>query len=118
MHNFRKLKVYTFAKDLVKNVYLVIDTFPTKEKYGLADQLRRAVISVPSNIAEGLGRSTHKDKGHFMQIAYGSLMEVLAQVDIACDLGYISMEQFLKLEELIVEESKLLHGMINSFKDK
>lgn len=118
MHNFRKLKVYTLAKDLVKNVYLMIDTFPTKEKYGLADQLRRAVISVPSNIAEGLGRSTHKDKGHFMQIAYGSLMEVLAQVDIACDLGYISMEQFLKLEELIVEESKLLHGMINSFKDK
>ena len=96
----------------------MVDTFPMKEKYGLTDQLRRAVISIPSNIAEGLGRSTHKDKGHFMQIAYGSLMEVLAQVDIACDIGYISMEQFLKIEELIVEESKLLYGMINSFKDK
>ena len=96
----------------------MVDTFPMKEKYGLTDQLRRAVISIPSNIAEGLGRSTHKDKGHFMQIAYGSLMEVLAQVDIACDVGYISMEQFLKIEELIVEESKLLYGMINSFKDK
>ena len=96
----------------------MVDTFPMKEKYGLTDQLRRAVISIPSNIAEGLGRSTHKDKGHFMQIAYGSLMEVLAQVDIACDVGYISVEQFLKIEELIVEESKLLYGMINSFKDK
>jgi len=118
MHNFRKLKVYTLAKDLVKNVYLMIDTLPSKENYALCDQLRRAVISVPSNIAEGLGRSTNKDKGHFMQIAYGSLMEVLAQVDIACDLGYISQEQFQKLEELIVEESKLLHGMINNFKEK
>jgi four helix bundle protein len=118
MHNFRKLKVYTLAKDLVKNVYLMIDTLPSKENYALCDQLRRAVISVPSNIAEGLGRSTSKDKGHFMQIAYGSLMEVLAQVDIACDLGYISQEQFQKLEELIVEESKLLHGMINNFKEK
>lgn len=118
MHNFRKLKVYTIAKELVRSVYLMVDTFPMKEKYGLTDQLRRAVISIPSNIAEGLGRSTHKDKGHFMQIAYGSLMEVLAQVDIACDVGYISMEQFLKIEELIVEESKLLYGMINSFKDK
>ena len=118
MHNFRKLKVYTLAKDLVKNVYLMIDILPSKENYALCDQLRRAVISVPSNIAEGLGRSTSKDKGHFMQIAYGSLMEVLAQVDIACDLGYISQEQFQKLEELIVEESKLLHGMINSLKDK
>jgi four helix bundle protein len=118
MHNFRKLKVYTIAKELVRSVYLMVDTFPMKEKYGLTDQLRRAVISIPSNIAEGLGRSTHKDKGHFMQIAYGSLMEVLAQVDIACDIGYISMEQFLKIEELIVEESKLLYGMINSFKDK
>ena len=96
----------------------MVDTFPMKEKYGLTDQLRRAVISIPSNIAEGLGRSTHKDKGHFMQIAYGSLMEVLAQVDIACDVGYISTEQFLKMEQLIVEESKLLHGMINSLKDK
>lgn len=118
MHNFRKLKVYTIAKELVRSVYLMVDTFPMKEKYGLTDQLRRAVISIPSNIAEGLGRSTHKDKGHFMQIAYGSLMEVLAQVDIACDVGYISTEQFLKMEQLIVEESKLLHGMINSLKDK
>ena len=117
MHNFRKLKVYLVAKELVKEVYLLLDTFPIKEKFALEDQLRRAVISVPSNIAEGLGRSTNKDKGHFIQIAYGSLMEVLAQLDVACDVGYISTEQFLKMEQMIVEESKLLHGMINSLKD-
>jgi four helix bundle protein len=118
MHNFRRLKVYIVAKTLVKEVYLILDTFPSKEKYGLCDQLRRAVISVPSNIAEGLGRSSYKDKSHFMQIAYGSLMEVLAQLDIACDIGYLSVDVFAKLEQIIVEESKLLHGLINSFKEK
>ena len=98
MHNFRKLKVYTIAKELVRSVYLMVDTFPMKEKYGLTDQLRRAVISIPSNIAEGLGRSTDKDKGHFMQIAYGSLMELYAQLDIAHDLGYVSKDDFAKIE--------------------
>ena len=118
MNSFRKLNAYIFAKDLVKQVYKLLEKFPREEQYALCDQLRRSVISLPSNIAEGTGRVSSKDQAHFFTIAYGSLMEVLAQVDIACDLGYISMEQFLKLEELIVEESKLLHGMINSFKDK
>ena len=117
MHNFRKLQVYIIAKELVKDVYLLLDSFPSKERFGLNDQLRRAVISVPSNIAEGLGRSTNKDKCHFMQIAYSSLMEVLAQLDIACDIGYISTEKFAQLEQLIIEETKLLHGLINKFKE-
>ena len=117
MHNFRKLKVYTIAKELVRSVYLMVDTFPMKEKYGLTDQLRRAVISIPSNIAEGLGRSTDKDKGHFMQIAYGSLMEVMAQIDIAHDLNYITIQEFEQIEELLTEETKLLKGMINRFKE-
>ena len=117
MHNFRKLKVYIVAKELVKEVYLLLDSFPPKERFGLNDQLRRAVISVPSNVAEGLGRSTNKDKCYFMQIAYSSLMEVLAQLDIACDVGYISFEKFTQLEQLIIEETKLLHGIINKFKE-
>ena len=116
MQNFRKLKVYIVAKELVKQVYHVVQRFPSEERYGLADQLRRSVISVPSNVAEGLGRATDKDKGHFMQIAYGSLMEVLAQLDVANYIGYISDEQFQQLEKLIVEESKLLSGMINHLK--
>ena len=116
MHSFRKLQVYVTARELVKEVYLMLDTFPVSEKYGLSDQLRRAVISVPSNIAEGLGRATNKDRCHFMQIAYGSLMEVLAQLDIANYVGYISVEEFQRLEKIIVEESKMLSGMINHFK--
>ena len=116
MHSFRKLQVYCTAKNLVKEVYLLIDTFPTTERYALSDQLRRSVISVPSNIAEGLGRSTDKDRGHFMQIAYGSLIEVLAQLDLAHDIGFISTTEFERLEKIIEEESKLLNGMINKFK--
>ena len=116
MQNFRKLKVYIVAKELVKQVYQLLQNFPIEERYGLCDQLRRSVISVPSNIAEGLGRSTDKDKGHFMQIAYGSLMEVMAQIDIAYDLNYIKNQEFEQIEELITEETKLLKGMINRFK--
>ena len=78
----------------------------------LCDQLRRAVISVPSNIAEGSGRNSQKDQAHFYNIAYGSLLEVFSQLDIACDLGYISQEEFNQLELLINEEAKMLSGLI------
>lgn len=78
----------------------------------LCDQLRRAVISVPSNIAEGSGRNLQKDQAHFYNIAYGSLLEVFSQLDIACDLGYISKEEFNQLELLINEEAKMLSGLI------
>ena len=115
MQNFRRLNVYIKSKELVLQVYALLQNFPTEEKYGLCDQLRRAVISVPSNIAEGLGRSSEKDKGHFMQIAYGSLMEVLAQLDIAHDLRYITDDEFTKIEQLIIDVIKLLKGLINKF---
>lgn len=115
MQNFRKLNVYIKSKELVIQVYALLQNFPTEEKYGLCDQLRRAVISVPSNIAEGLGRSSVKDKGYFMQIAYGSLMEVLAQLDIAHDLRYITDDEFTKIEQLIIDVIKLLKGLINKF---
>ena len=116
MQNFRKLQAYIIAKDLVKFVYTLLQKFPQEERYGLCDQLRRSVISIPSNIAEGLGRATNKDKGHFIQIAFGSLMEVMAQVDIAHDLDYISTEDFEHIEKIIEEETKLLKGLINHFK--
>ena len=116
MQNFIKLQAYIIAKDLVKFVYILLQKFPQEERYGLCDQLRRSVISIPSNIAEGLGRATNKDKGHFIQIAFGSLMEVMAQVDIAHDLDYIATEDFEHIEKIIEEETKLLKGLINHFK--
>ena len=113
MNNFRNLKVYINAKYLVRQVYTLLKQFPREEQYALCEQLRRAVISVPSNIAEGSGRMSAKDQAHFYSIAYGSLMEVLAQLDVACDLDYITKEDFDNFEIIISEEAKMLTGLIN-----
>ena len=113
MNSFRNLNAYIKAKELVSTLYALIKKFPKEEQYALSDQLRRAVISVPSNIAEGSGRNTTKDQSHFYSMAYASLMEVLAQLDIACDLGYITKEEFEYFEKLIDVEAKLLTGLVN-----
>ena len=111
-YNYKDLDLYKAAKDLVLSVYALLRKFPKEEQYALCDQLRRAVISIPSNIAEGSGRNSQKDQAHFYNIAYGSLMEVFSQLDIACDLGYISQKEFDQLELLINEEAKMLSGLI------
>ncbi|MBQ2291967.1 MAG: four helix bundle protein [Paludibacteraceae bacterium] len=112
MNSFRKLDAYIYAKDIVKQIYTLVKKFPKEEQYALCDQLRRAVISLPSNIAEGSGRTTPKDQAHFYTIAYGSLMEVLAQLDIACELEYITETEFETLELLINKEAKILSGLV------
>ena len=112
MNSFRKLNVYIRAKELVRQVYELIKKFPREEQYALCDQLRRAAISIPSNIAEGSGRQSQKDQAHFYTIAYGSLMEVLSQLDVACDLRYITQDEFNILEVLIEEEAKMLSGLV------
>lgn len=116
MTTFRNLNVYIKSKELVKQIYELLKKFPREEQFALSDQLRRAVISIPSNIAEGSGRNSQKDQAHFYNIAYGSLMEVFSQLDIACDLGYISQEEFNQLESLINEEAKMLSGLITKRK--
>ena len=109
---YRNLDVYKEAKILVKEVYEMMRKFPSEEKYALCDQMRRSVISVPSNIAEGLGRFSVKEQLHFIEIAYGSLMEIETQLDLAVDLGYISSEDFDKIDETTIENiSKMLSGM-------
>lgn len=112
MNSFRKLDAYIYAKDLVKQVYALIKRFPKEEQYALCDQLRRAVISIPSNIAEGSGRTTPKDQAHFYTMAFGSLMEVLAQLDVACELEYLSNIEFENIELLINKEAKILSGLV------
>lgn len=111
---YRKLDVYTYAKELVKEVYLLIDKFPKYENYALGDQLRRAIVSVPSNIAEGLSRYSEKEKIHFIEIAYGSLMESQCQLDIAKDLDYITLEEFNAIDDQIIREAKILAGLRHS----
>ena len=110
-YSYKNLEAYKESKKLVKQVYALLKKFPKVETYALCDQLRRAVISVPSNIAEGSGRTSAKDQAHFLEMAFGSLMEVDCQIDIAQDLGYVSLDE---QEEVTVQISKvaaLLSGM-------
>ena len=115
---FFNLRVYQEAKELVKSVYTLLDKFPKYETYALGDQLRRAVTSVPSNIAEGSGRFSVKEKIHFIEIAYGSLTETLCQLDIANDLNYITDEEFANEKERINVIGKQLSGLRASFQNQ
>ena len=113
--SFFDLRVYKESKELVKSVYRLLDKFPKYEIYALGDQLRRAVISVPSNIAEGSGRFSIKEKIHFIEIAYGSLTESLCQLDVAHDLEYITDEEFDNEKDRINIIGKQLSGLRSSF---
>lgn len=112
--SFFDLWVYKKAKTLVKEFYLLLDNFPKYEVYALGDQLRRAVVSIPSNIAESAGRFSVKEKIHFIEIAYGSLTETLCQLDIAHDLNYITSEEFANEKEKINVIGKQLSGLRSS----
>ena len=111
MKRIKDLIVYQKAKQLVIDVYKLLEQFPDAERFALCNQLRRAVVSIPSNIAEGMGRVSNKDQAHFLNIAYGSLMEVYAQLDIAHDLGYVNSEMFNKVESDVEEISKMISAM-------
>jgi four helix bundle protein len=113
MKRLKELIVYQKSKDLVKSVYSVLDSFPDSERFTLCNQIRRAVVSIPSNIAEGMGRVSNKDQAHFLNIAYGSVMETYAQLDIAHDLGYITDEIFNKLESDVEEVSKMISVIVS-----
>ena len=111
MKRIKDLVVYQKSKELVIFVYKMLAEFPDAERFALCGQMRRAVVSVPSNIAEGMGRLSDKDQAHFLNIAYGSLMEVYAQLDIAHDLGYINNEMFNQVENDVEEISKMISTM-------
>ena len=113
---YRKLIAYQKAKDVVKRTYKLLKKFPAEERFAMCDQLRRASLSITSNIAEGVNRFSVKDKAHFIEIAYGSLMEVSSQFEIAEELEYISSEDRLSMDMLIEEDARLLSGLLNSYK--
>ena len=94
--SFQKLLVWQKSRELVKCVYSALSAFPQTEKFALADQLRRAVISVPSNIAEGSAKESEKDQIRFIEIAYGSLMETFCQLQLAQDLNYTPAQNLTK----------------------
>jgi four helix bundle protein len=113
---YRRLIAYQKAKEVVKKSYKLLKRFPAEERYAMSDQLRRSSVSITSNIAEGINRYSVKDKSHFIEIAYGSLMEVSSQFEIAEDLGYITSEDRLSMDQQIEEVARLLSGLQNSYK--
>ena len=112
--SYRNLRVYQQAKKLVHYVYDLLRLFPKEEQYALCDQLRRAVVSIPSNIAEGEGRTSVKEQAHFMEIALGSLNEVMCQLELANELGYINENQLIEAEERVKAVAQMLAGLRNS----
>ena len=115
---FEELEVYQIARQYVKNIYVLSDTFPTKEDFALTSQIRRAAVSITSNIAEGTSRFSLKDKSHFVEIAYGSLMETYSQLQVAVDLGYISQESMKQIAPLVVELRNKLSALRKSYATK
>jgi four helix bundle protein len=118
VQNFRDLIAWQRAVDLALEVYRITKTFPREEIYGLTSQLRRAAVSIPSNIAEGQGRRTSRDFLHFLAIARGSLAEIETQLFIAARLGYVGNADEVALNARIVELHRILNGLINSLQKR
>jgi four helix bundle protein len=116
--NFTDLVAWQKARDFAVEIYRTTEKFPRSEIYGLSSQLRRAAISVSSNIAEGFSRNTSNDKNHFYAIAKGSLSEIESQLLIARELGYANIENLNDTMGKKVELGKLLSGLIKSSQNR
>ena len=115
---YRKLNVYHLSKQLVIDIYSISKKFPASEQFGLTNQIQRAAVSIPSNIAEGMGRFSIKERIHHLEFSLGSLMEVMCQLEIAESLNYISANELTIQEGNIKEISKMLTGLRRTFEEK
>ena len=111
---FRQLRVYSNSKELVKYVYTILQKFPVEEKFALCSQIRRAVTSIPINIAEGFGRFSSKEKTRFIEISFGSLTEISCELEISFELGYITKEEYEEAERQMIIISKQLSNLHKS----
>ena len=107
--SYRDLDVWQKSMDFVEDVYKALSNFPKEERFGICDQIRRAAVSIPSNIAEGFGRDTDTDFAHFLTIARGSLFEVATQLEIASRLGYLPSDSALFAE--VASIGKMLNSL-------
>ena len=115
---FENMRAWQESRKLVVEVYRLLDDFPKFEKYALCDQIRRAIVSVPSNLAEGSGRTSTKEQLHFYEIAYGSLMESYNQLILATDLDYIGEQELKNLQPQIDIVARMLNGLRSSLTQK
>ena len=116
MFRFQKLDVYKLSLDFVSTIYTTTRTLPAEEKYVLASQMNRAVVSISSNIAEGVSRNSRKDQIHFLNISYGSLMEIVAQTDIFYRLEYIDTMQYDEIMQSSRNLSVKMYNLIEYIK--
>lgn len=114
MANFKELLVWQKPIDFVTDIYRETELFPKSEIYGLISQIRRAAVSIPSNIAEGNSRRSKPDYLQFLKIARGSCAEIETQLTICKNLNLLNEESYLKLNQGIIEITKMLNGLINS----
>jgi len=118
IHSFRDLVVWQKGMDLVTEIYRLSQKFPKDEVFGLTSQIRRAAVSIPSNIAEGRGKSSKGEFQQFLHHSRGSLAEVETQITIARNLGYLNAAETEPVMEIIAEVGRLLHGLLTSLKKK
>ena len=118
LKSFKELKVWQKSYQLCLEIYIITKGFPKEERYGLTSQIRRATVSVPSNIAEGYGRKTTPEYIRFLYIAYGSNCELETQILLSGDLGYIEVGKLEILLEGIGEIERMLKALIKSLERK
>src|SRR3989344_4380713 len=111
LKSYKELIVWQKAMQLVEEIFILTDNFPKSEIYGIISQMRRAAISIPSNIAEGYGRKSAREYSQFYSIAYGSALELETQLIIAKRLGFADTKRFEKSENLLEEVLKMLNVM-------
>jgi four helix bundle protein len=112
--SYRDLLVWQKGIDLVKEIYLLSDQFPNQEIYGLTNQIRRAAVSIPSNIAEGQGRNNNKEFRRYLKIALGSIAEIDTQLEISRSLGFITNEQTNQFQNKITDLRRMIYGLIKN----
>ena len=111
MFRFEKLDVWQKAVDFAHGVYRATSRFPAEERFGLTSQMRRAAVSISSNVAEGSARSSKKDFAHFVEIGYGSLMEVVSQLQVACQQAWLKQTDRDELYARAEELARMLSGL-------
>jgi four helix bundle protein len=113
MISYKKLEVWTCSMETVKQVYILTKVYPSEERYGLISQTRRAAISIPSNIAEGLGRNHKKDSLQFLYISRGSAYELETLLSVALMIDIINQDSYKRLNKILESNIKLITGFIN-----
>ena len=113
-YNFEKLEVWKFSIDFAKKVYEITESFPDIEKFGLISQIRRAVVSISSNVAEGSAKQSLKDQARFTEMAFGSLMEILNQIILSFKLKFIKEKDYIDIRNYIENLSRQLNALKKS----